>query len=265
MWGSLLFLLPNRARDTTLKNLRACFPELGDKEIRALAKASLSSTASTALEMGKAWLLPVEKTFSLVTETEGFEEFHAAVAEQQGIILLAPHLSNWEIFGIYACRDIDSTVLYQPPKLPALDRLLQRTRSRGGIKMAATDRKGVALLLKALHAGELVGVLPDQVPNDEGGQFADFFGEKALTMTLVSKLITKSRARVFCGFAKRLPGGKGFRLIIREADQQIYSDDLATSVLGLNQSVEQCVRMAVEQYQWEYKRFRRRPDGEKFY
>lgn len=265
IWGSLLFLLPNRAKDTTLKNLRACFPSLKEEEISKLAKGSLASTARTAMEMGKSWLLPYEQTCSLVTETEGFEKFREVAAQKKGIILLAPHLSNWEIFGLYTCIGLESTFLYQPPKLPALDRLLQQTRSRGGIKLAPTDRKGVAQLLKALQAGELVGVLPDQVPNDEGGIFADFFGEKALTMTLVSKLTARSEARVFCGFVKRLPKGKGFKLIIREADQKIYSEDLATSVLGLNQTVEQCVVMAIEQYQWEYKRFRRRQDGAKFY
>lgn len=265
LWGRLLFLLPNRARETTVKNLRACFPQLNDEEIADLAKGSLSHTASTVMEMGKSWLLPLDETLSLITETEGLEEFYAAVEEKQGIILLAPHLSNWEIFGLYTCKDINATFMYQPPKLPALDRLLQRARSRGGIKMAPTDRRGVALLLKALQAGELVGVLPDQVPNDGGGLFAEFFGEQALTMTLVSKLIARSRARVFCGFAKRLPKGKGFRLIIQEADAQIYSEDLNTSVHGLNQTVEQCVLMAAEQYQWEYKRFRQRPDSKKFY
>jgi len=29
----------------------------------------------------------------------------------------------------------------------------------------------------------------------------------------------------------------------------------------MNRTVEQCIRMAPEQYQWSYKRFRQRPDG----
>ncbi len=264
-WGMLLYHLPNRARDTTLKNLKACFPEKAAEEISHLARASLISTASTALEMGKSWMLPIEQTYALVTQTEGLEEFKRAAENNEGIILLAPHLSNWEIFGVYACQNIPSTFMYQPPKLPALDRLLQRTRSRGGIKLAPTDRKGVSLVLKALQRGELVGVLPDQVPNDEGGEFAEFFGEKALTMTLVSKLVARSKARVFCGYVLRSPNAEGFKLTIREADPAIYDEDLLVSVRGLNKSVEDCVRMAVEQYQWEYKRFRRRPDAEKFY
>ncbi|GJM11988.1 MAG: lipid A biosynthesis lauroyl acyltransferase [Pseudohongiella sp.] len=265
IWGALLYSLPNRARDTTLKNLRACFPKLSTSEISELAKQSLTSTACTAMEMGKSWMLPIEQTYSLVTETEGLEEFRRVAQSEEGIILLAPHLSNWEIFGLYASQGIASTFMYQPPKLPALDRLLQRTRSRGGIKLAPTDRKGVSLVLKALQRGELVGVLPDQVPNDEGGEFAEFFGQQALTMTLVSKLAARSQARVFCGFVVRLPKSKGFRLVIREADKAIYGEDLQASVRGLNKTVEDCVTLAVQQYQWEYKRFRRQADGKKFY
>ena len=265
MWGALLYRLPNRARDTTFKNLRACFPDLDEEKVANLARMSLISTACTAMEMGKSWMLSLDETFSLVTETDGFEAFLQAAKEERGIILLAPHLGNWEIFGMYACQNIESTFMYQPPKLPALDRLLQRTRSRGGIKLAPTDRKGVSLVLKALRKGELVGVLPDQVPADEGGEFAEFFGEPALTMTLVSRLAARSQAKVFCGFAQRLPGAKGFKLIIREADRSIYDEDLSKSVRGLNKTVEDCVRMVVDQYQWEYKRFRRRPNGEKFY
>ena len=217
------------------------------------------------MEMGKSWMLPIDKTYSLVTQVEGLAELRQAVNGKQGVILLVPHLSNWEIFGMYVCQNITSTFMYQPPKLPALDRLLQRTRSRGGINLAPADRKGVSLVVKALQRGEMVGILPDQVPNDEGGEFANFFGKQALTMTLVSKLLIRSQAKVFCGFVVRLPKSEGFKLTIREADQSIYDKDLITSVGGLNKSVEDCVHMAADQYQWEYKRFRRQPDGKSFY
>jgi KDO2-lipid IV(A) lauroyltransferase len=261
----MLYNLPNRARDTTLRNLSACFPDLSNEEISRLAKASLINTASTAMELGKSWMLPIDKTYSLVTQTEGLEEFNEAAVSSQGVILIAPHMSNWEILAVYVSQNSASTFMYQPPKLPALDRLTRRVRSRGGMKLAPTDRKGVSMVLKALQRGEMVGVLPDQVPNDEGGEYANFFGKPALTMTLVSKLAARSQARVFSGFLLRLPKGRGFKLILREADQAIYDEDLLTSVRGLNKSVEDCVLMAVEQYQWEYKRFRRQPDGEKFY
>lgn len=155
--------------------------------------------------------------------------------------------------------------MYQPPRIEGLDRLLRRVRARNGVSLAPTNRKGVAQLLTALKRGEIVGILPDQVPADEGGEFASFFGEPALTMTLVSKLIQRTDAQVFCGFAKRLPRGKGFVAVFEPADEKIYSSDIKESTEGLNRTVESAVQKAVSQYQWEYKRFRRRPDNSEFY
>jgi len=217
------------------------------------------------MEMGKAWLPPLETTLKFIVDTEGKKSFDEARAAGQGVILLAPHLGNWEFCGFSLCDGIESTWLYQPPKYPALDQLITRTRSRGGVKMAPTNQRGVAEVFKTLRKGEVVGVLPDQVPPTEGGIHAPFFGVSALTMTLVSKLLQKTDARVFCGFAKRLPKAEGFSVIVEEADKEIYSDDLHTSVAALNRTVESCVEKAVEQYQWEYKRFRKQADGSKFY
>ena len=53
------------------------------------------------MEMGKSWLLPMEKTLSLVVDCEGQDKFNAAYESGNGIILLAPHLGNWEIFAFY--------------------------------------------------------------------------------------------------------------------------------------------------------------------
>jgi len=215
--------------------------------------------------MGKSWVAPLQKTLSLVKQTEGMDAFKAAIAEGKGVILLAPHLSNWEVFGFHMTNNVDAIFMYQPPKLPALDKLLIQTRSRGGVQLAPTNRQGVAKVLKMLQKGGMVGVLPDQVPTDGGGLFATFYGQQALTMTLVGRLLDRNKVPVFCGFAERLPRGKGFRVVVQKADAKIYSDDLAESVQGLNDSVQQCVDRALPQYQWEYKRFRRQPDGRKFY
>jgi len=265
MTGLLFGVLPNRSRSTTEKNLSTCFPDLNPHQLRALTRESLQNTACTALEMGKAWMLPISRTVDLVVETEGYEDYRAAVSAGKGGILMAPHLSNWEIFGFFATHETQSTFMYQPPRQAAVDRLLREVRSRDGVKMAPTNRKGVAQVLFALQAGEVVGILPDQVPGDESGLFAPFFGEPAFTMTLISKLAARTGAAVFCGFAQRLPGGRGFRAVFQRAEEDIFSTDAETSVASLNRSVEKAITLAPSQYQWEYKRFRRRPDNSEFY
>lgn len=266
LWGWVLAKTPNRARSTTRINLRLCFPDRSDSEINELTLRSLQNTTCTALEMGKAWVAPVAKTLSLVREIQGLENLQHDIQSGKGVILLAPHLSNWEIFGpAVASHGIKSNFMYKPPKIEAVDRLLKATRSRNNISLAPANRTGVATLLKALKAGELVGILPDQVPELDGGEYAKFFNHPALTMILASRLIQRTNARVYCGFAERLPNGSGFRLKIMPADEKVYDENITSSVQGVNDSVQMCVEMAIDQYQWEYKRFRRQPDGREFY
>ena len=265
IWGAILCWWPTKARSITQKNLSTCFPAKSDKEINHLTRESLTNTACTVLEMGKSWLPPMSKTLTMVVESEGEVAFRSAANSGDGVILLAPHLGNWEIFAFYLCDDLVSTWLYQRPKLERLDRLITRTRSRGGLSMTPTTQIGVSQVLKALKRGEVVGILPDQVPRKEGGQFAPFYGEPALTMTLISKLAQKTRAKIFCGFAKRLPKARGYKIIVDEAPLGIYSDNLPESLATLNLTIESSINKAIEQYQWEYTRFRKTPDGNKFY
>ena len=101
----------------------------------------------------------------------------------------------------------------------------------------------------------MTGILPDQVPEGEGGVYSDFFGIPAYTQTLIPNLIQKTNAIALQAYAKRIKGG--FEMGFMEPDPDIYSKDLQTSVNGLNKSIEQLCLTDLSQYQWEYKRFKR--------
>ena len=45
------------------------------------------------------------------------------------------------------------------------------------------------------------------------------------------------------------------------ADQAIYSEDQVISLKAMNQGVESIAAQAMDQYQWEYKRYRTQPEG----
>jgi KDO2-lipid IV(A) lauroyltransferase len=153
------------------------------------------------------------------------------------------------------------TILYKPAKIAGLNTLIAGARARAGAELVATDRQGVVRLTRVLQQGGATGILPDQQPK-EGGVFAPFFGHQAYTMTLASKLAARTSAVVLFIFTKRLPKGSGYELFCLPADAEIADADTQVATAALNRSVEQCVRLAPEQYQWEYKRFRKRPEGE---
>lgn len=242
-----------------------CFPELDEIEREHLAKRSIRETFKAIAEMGAIWFWPVETSFRNVQEVNGLHILKDAYAENKGVIVIGPHLGNWEIMGPYlsGCGCGQVNVMYQAPKEPELDKLIYSARGRGNVKMLATNNKGVGKVLVALRRGELVGILPDQVPAVSGGRHVHFFGQEALTMTLLSRLLQKTGARAVLAYARRVrgPEGEGFQVNFREISNQIYAEHILDSLQALNDAIESAVREVPEQYQWEYKRFKRQPEG----
>ncbi len=253
--GTCIWLKKGRSYRITLKNICVCFPHLSAHAAQTLTRESLIETAKTAAEVSIIWRNSWGWLQSKIIEVEGEELLRNELAQGRGLIALAPHLGNWEVIAPYLASIAPLTAMYQPVAIPAMDKLILAGRSKCNINMAPTNRKGVCMLLKALQQGNIVGILPDQLPKkDAGSEFAPFFGQQALTMSLVHSLLSRTESRVISLFAKRVPGG--FKVIILPADAAIYSANEIQSITGLNASIESCVRLAPAQYQWEYNRFR---------
>ena len=261
--GGLAWRMGGRSVDTTRKNLHACFPTLDQREVERLGRQSLRETGATALEIPLMWEWTVERCLGLIHEIEGEELLEEYRTGQQGLLLLAPHLGNWELTGLFFASRYRMAALYSPPNQPGFEHYMKQVRSRSGSELVATDRRGIMRLFSILRKGGVVGILPDQTPRREGGEFAPFFGMPAITMTLASKLIHKTGAKPLITYAQRLPDSRGFKIVIREAEPGIVSSNMTESLTALNRSVEKCIAEAPEQYQWEYKRFRRTAPGEK--
>lgn len=253
--GTCIYFTGNRACRLTVKNIRACFPQLTNQEVQTLSRESLIETAKTAAEVSIIWHNSWDWLQSKIVAVEGEDLLRAELAKGHGLIVLAPHLGNWEVVAPYLASIAPLTAMYQPAAIPAMDKLILSGRSKCNITMAPTNRKGVCMLLKTLQQGNIVGILPDQVPKkDAGSEFASFFGHEALTMSLVHSLIDRTQCRAISVFAMRVAGG--FKIIVIPADEAIYDEDAVRSITGMNRSIESCVRLAPAQYQWEYNRFR---------
>jgi KDO2-lipid IV(A) lauroyltransferase len=257
-FAAVYWPLGGRSRKVTEKNIAAAYPELSPKEQYKLAKRSLGATGELVGEMGHIWLKPWDYVSTLILEVHGAELFERAQSEGRGVVLLAPHLGNWEILGLHMATLGESVALYQPPKLLALRSLIKTARQRNGTRVAPTTRRGLVSLLSSVKNGNFSGILPDQVPQDlNAGENSVFMGLPCFTATLASNIIRRTGAVALLGVAVRVPGG--FVIRYEPADVAIYSDDNTKSLAAVNAGVEQCLRYCPEQYQWEYKRFRARP------
>lgn len=262
--GWLLWRLPNPLRRKAVRTLSYVVTEFRGEKRHDLLKLSLLETGKAATELCKIWSGDPHRALALVREVRGGEWFDAALAAGRGLIIAAPHLGCWELLNFWLCSRTSIAIAYRPPRRPEIEPLL--IRARGALaaeQVRAEGAAGVRALFKRLLAGGVVGILPDQQPKAGEGEFAPFFGTPALTMVLLSRLAQRTGATVLFAFAQRLPHGAGYRIHIQPAPQDIAAADLPTAVAALNRGVEECVRIAPEQYQWAYKRYSIRPATER--
>ncbi|WP_116368476.1 lysophospholipid acyltransferase family protein [Parahaliea mediterranea] len=247
-----------RSRRVTERNIALAYPGLSSAEQRALARASLAATAELMAEMGHVWLRGWDHVRAHIVRVEGAEQVTEAQAAGRGVIVLAPHLGNWEVTGQHLGTLGPTVSLYEPPKLAGLGPLIRRGREHSGATLVPTDSRGLARLLKSVRGGHISGILPDQCPADEGsGMNVPFMGIPCFTGTLASNMIRRTGALALFALAERVKGGWVVRYL--PAEDAIYDADDATSLAALNRGVETCLSLCPAQYQWEYKRFRVRP------
>lgn len=256
--GDLVWRLGRAEARTTLTNLALCFPEMNPDARAALARRSLAQTAMLLTESGALFHWPAARWQALTRAVEGGELLEAACRNPAGALILAPHIGNWEYLALLL-GERRVTALYDPPRLQALEPTIRAARNRAGANLLPIDHSGLRGLYQALKRGALVGLLPDQVPDRDAGVHADFFGVPALTMTFAHRLLRRTDAEVLLAAALRCPGG--FRICYRPLEPAIRDPDPAVSAAAMNRGIEALVREAPEQYQWDYKRFKRPPPG----
>ncbi|CAK0747649.1 Kdo2-lipid IVA lauroyltransferase/acyltransferase [Gammaproteobacteria bacterium] len=262
VFGGMVSLFPNKTRRIVEINLRLCFPEMGEVERRHLIRRTLIEIGKSITEIGPLWLWDAQRILGLVKGVSGEEAFRADFNQGRGIILAGPHLGGWEMAGIYLSAHYPITILYRPLRLIGLGERVHAVRSRNGARLAATDKKGIKSLYQTLARGEVAVILPDHNPGRGMGVFAPFFNVTTNTMVLLPRLAAKDRVPVYFIYAERLPRGEGFHIHFIPGDPEISDPDIVQGCTHLNAGVENCIRRHPAQYQWGYKRFRVRPEGE---
>ncbi len=246
--GWLVYLGSRRFRKYLRENLEAA--GYNDPTIR---RAAVAEAGKGAMELPAIWMRSQEEAARLVVDVNGWELIERALSAGKGAILLTPHLGCWEITAQYASRRHPITVLYSPPKMQAVEPLMQHGRTREGMKSVPPDLSGLRAMLRALHKGEAIGILPDQVPGIGEGEWTEFFGRPAYTMTLVTKLAHRTGAPLLFGYAERLPRGRGYRLHVVPMPDPRSGE---TPQRRLNRAIEELVRRCPAQYLWAYNRYK---------
>ena len=258
--GGWLYRFNKRIRQVTIRNLELAYPDWPDEVRHRIARQSLQSTGELVTEMGHVWKKPWSYIEGLL-DVDGLDSVLSPLEADRGVIVLIPHLGNWEVVGLHLAKLGDLVALYKPLRFKKLDHFVHLRRQKTGGKLVPISRRGIAELLRSVRSGGITAILPDQVPDNlTAGQNSPFFGVDCFTPTLSHNLIGRSGGAVVMGTALRTPSG--FQVLYRPADKAVYAQCPDQALAAINREVEYLIEGAEIQYQWQYKRFRCRPAGE---
>ncbi|MBV8664908.1 MAG: lysophospholipid acyltransferase family protein [Burkholderiaceae bacterium] len=217
--------------------------------------AAVSEAGKGALELPFVWCAPIERVLAKA-EMENWEIVDETLAAGQSILFLTPHLGCFEILALAISQRISLTALYRPPRKEVLRPLMETARGRGQLLLAPANLSGVRTLLKTLKSGRSIGLLPDQVPQEGEGVWADFYGKPAYTMTLPAKMHQMTGARMLLSYAERLRWGRGFKLRFVPFEEKLEGtpEQQATAV---NREMERLITACPAQYFWSYNRYKK--------
>jgi KDO2-lipid IV(A) lauroyltransferase len=205
------------------------------------------------LELPWLWLRAHREIIAKVIKVSGWDCVENARGNGKGILFLTPHLGCFEITAQYYAENRPLTVMYSRPKQEWLIPLMEKGRG-ANFKLAPADVSGIRTLMRALRAGEAIGILPDQVPGNGEGAWVPFFGKPAYTMTLVARL-AQTGATVLLIYAERLPRGTGYHIKVTPFPHTL-DGTLEENAATINRGIESLIRECPEQYAWNYNRYK---------
>jgi KDO2-lipid IV(A) lauroyltransferase len=255
VFAKLVDLLVPRLRRIAIKNLTMA----GYSNPDEIADGVFLSIARLLAAFARLPRLTPQNISKLI-RYDGLENFQTALAKGRGVLVATAHLGNWELSAFsHAWMTAPMHIVVRPLDNPRIDTLVERYRALSGNHII--EKKDAARgILKALKAGDAVGILIDQNTTLDQGVFIDFFGKKACAGTAFAKLAHHSGAAVVPGFA--LWSNEEQRYILRFYPEIRMAGDVAADTQLIHSQLESVIRQYPDQWLWIHRRWKTRPRGE---
>ncbi|KQW46253.1 MULTISPECIES: lysophospholipid acyltransferase family protein [unclassified Roseateles] len=225
------------------------------------ARPAIAAAGRMAAELPWLWIATKREPLGAKLRWDGAELLAATLEQKRGLIVMTPHMGCFEmcaqaIAERFTTPEAPITVLYRPARQASMREVMAGSRERPGLATAPASLAGVRQMIRALRKGEVIGLLPDQVPPDGLGVWAPFFGKPAYTMTLAARLVQQTGAALLLIWGERLPGGQGFVVHVLPAPEIAKDASPEDAAATINAAMESVIRRAPGQYLWGYNRYK---------
>ena len=249
------------------ENLKIVFPDYTKKQIKEIVDKSYYSMVLSGAEIATSWFASKKRFKRIKFEWEEdsmeiFKKYHQD--PNTNLILLGFHFHCMEIIGRYFGENFSPiTVMYQRNTNELIEDLIKKYRERN-LERCIGNKNFIAVI-RSLKKGYTMWYAPDQdfgleSSGIENSVFAPFFGKLCSTLTVTPWLAEKTDSVVLPVYYVRQKCLKKYKLAFGEPLR--FKGDAYHDAKIINEFLENAVRKYPEQYLWQHRRFRTRPNGE---
>jgi len=260
--GLVFYTFDRSHRRIAERNVAAAFPGRPPAERRRIVAAAFEHFGRLLFQLLKFSTLTPEAMLARV-EFEGEERVRSAFAQGKGVLFVTGHFGFWELQAmVHALRLPPMAVLARALDNQALNGLLERIRTRTG-NSVIYRRGAMRRVLRALQAGQGVGILIDQHIQSRDAIYVDFFNRPAATTAAVAALALRTGAPVVPLFALPLGGGR-YRMVYEhpvEPPAHGNADPILEFTQRCTDVLEMYVRRRPDLWLWMHRRWRDTTSG----
>ncbi|MDE3188194.1 MAG: lysophospholipid acyltransferase family protein [Acidobacteriota bacterium] len=260
-----VYLALGRLRRVGARNLELALPEISAGERERILRGVYRHLGWQLVEFCRMRRYTAENTRQWI-RTEGLEHYLQARSRGKGVLVLTGHLGAWELSSFYhSLMGYPMGMVIRRLDNRPLDEFVNGIRCMHGNRVLHKDDFARGLL-KAMHAGDTVGILMDTNMTPPQGVFVDFFGRKACTGSGLARVALKTGAAVLPGFMLWEPGER--RYVLHFGPELNFTRtgnteaDIVAATQQCNDVLEAWIRRYPDQWLWIHRRWKTRPPGE---
>ena len=258
--GDLVRLTNHKRRHIATVNLGMAFPKLSPRRRHALLVGHFRQSMRGLLDSG-VMLWGNATKFERICEFPKQAQLRQ-LAAQSPLIVVAYHHAGLDICGKMITRTAPSVSMMHRARSELVTWQLWRgRRNLTDVKLVLREQ-GLRPLVRFIKNKHICFLVPDEdFGVSKNTVFAEFFGVTTSTLTVVSRLVALTGARVVGCNARLNPRSGKYAIHLSPPIDAIRGKNPATETARLNAVMESLLRDAPEQYMWTFRCFMTRPDG----
>lgn len=256
----LYYVIPYRKK-VVMGNLKRCFPEKSDQELKAICRKFYRHFCDLVVESIKNFSISKEEAQKRFVTTNP-EVMNAFAEKGQAIILTGGHYTNWELWAMAGPLAIDIKVvaIYKKLSNDYFDKKMRESRGKFGLHMVRTLDTGEYFHRHAHEVNAMVFAIDQSPSNPKKCVWIDFMGQETGALYGAEKYAKDFSRPVIFGRMKRIKRGH------YEISYEVVTEDPRSFAHGeiiqkTHRLLEEDIRKAPEYWLWTHKRWKhKRPN-----